>query len=408
MKKQIKNQKGFIPIIFIIIGAIAMASATFGVVKYKDEITASVIGIFKKSKIKVPNIDSTSEDKITEEPAIEEKPILEEPKEPEIKKEDNTQQLQEQLRISEQKRLAEEKANANAEKLRAEQEAQKIADEKQTQENQRQRELEKQQAEEKARSANINNIDKELSRMISEIKQRVDIFSQAKIEANNFTSTVRSTMNKYPNSSLIQQTGQQLLDELSNLSFLSGKLFDIDSGRIKTISSFLGSGKIPTANDFSVSTSQYDNYRNQYDLSDAKIKSLMETFVANEKTVLNEMLGQKQEELQRKTKATQTISQLAIIIQGINSQLAILDGQIKEKEAEIEAAKNGLAPMEIINARLAQLTPAYNSLVNQWNSLLATKNKITVVNYKLNDYADYGTLLSAEDRAFLLSLGISF
>lgn len=43
-------KKGFIPIIFIIIGAVVISSATFGVVKYGDKITASVSSIFKKSE----------------------------------------------------------------------------------------------------------------------------------------------------------------------------------------------------------------------------------------------------------------------------------------------------------------------------------------------------------------------
>ena len=42
------NQKGFIPIIFIIIGAMAIASAGFGIVKYGDEIVASVVSVFRK------------------------------------------------------------------------------------------------------------------------------------------------------------------------------------------------------------------------------------------------------------------------------------------------------------------------------------------------------------------------
>ena len=41
------NQKGFIPIIYIVIGAVVVASATFGVVKYKDEITANVSKVFR-------------------------------------------------------------------------------------------------------------------------------------------------------------------------------------------------------------------------------------------------------------------------------------------------------------------------------------------------------------------------
>jgi len=41
------TQKGFIPIIFIVIGAVVIASATFGVVKYKDKISANIYKAFK-------------------------------------------------------------------------------------------------------------------------------------------------------------------------------------------------------------------------------------------------------------------------------------------------------------------------------------------------------------------------
>jgi len=59
------NQKGFIPIIFIVIGAVAVVSAAFGIVKYKDEITANVLNAFKKPiKIETPNIDSTEQGEI--------------------------------------------------------------------------------------------------------------------------------------------------------------------------------------------------------------------------------------------------------------------------------------------------------------------------------------------------------
>lgn len=54
------NQKGLIPIIYLIIGAVAIASAVFGVAKYKDEITANVSKILK-SRTVVYNIVSTAE-----------------------------------------------------------------------------------------------------------------------------------------------------------------------------------------------------------------------------------------------------------------------------------------------------------------------------------------------------------
>ena len=52
------NQKGFIPIIYIIIGALIIASAIFGAI-YKDEITASVYKILKP-KIVIYNIIPTA------------------------------------------------------------------------------------------------------------------------------------------------------------------------------------------------------------------------------------------------------------------------------------------------------------------------------------------------------------
>ena len=64
--------------------------------------------------------------------------------------------------------------------------------------------------------------------------------------------------------------------------------------------------------------------------------------------------------------------------------------------------------MELIEARLAQLIPEYNYLIGQWNSLVNKKEKIVAISYKIDDYFDYGTPLSAEDRAFLSSLGINF
>lgn len=158
------NQKGFIPIIFIIIGVIVATSASFGVVKYKDEITANVSKVFKP-KIEAPDIESRGKDKVAEEPELIEEPIVEE--EPGLEeKQDDAQKLQEQLERTEQKRLeAEEKARqkrlAEEARIQAEQEqqqqleAQRLAEEKRKQEEarrlaeeQRQKELERQRAQE--------------------------------------------------------------------------------------------------------------------------------------------------------------------------------------------------------------------------------------------------------------------
>lgn len=100
MKEKSIYQKGFIPIIFVIIGAVVIASATFGVVKYKDEITASVVSIFERPRVEIPNIESTGGNKLLEESELFEEPVIEE----ESKEEQKTvQPVQEQSRIAEQK-----------------------------------------------------------------------------------------------------------------------------------------------------------------------------------------------------------------------------------------------------------------------------------------------------------------
>lgn len=63
------NQKGFIPIVFIIVGAVVLASAIFGVVKYGNKLTASVADIFKKSEIQTNNT-KPEEDKNAEQTSI--------------------------------------------------------------------------------------------------------------------------------------------------------------------------------------------------------------------------------------------------------------------------------------------------------------------------------------------------
>lgn len=417
MKEQIKTQKGFIQIplsIGIIISVVAVSIVTTGVVLYRQgkltPFIANVSQVFQETKELEPEIKS-------EEPKIEQEQSLLE----ETNQEENSQTAQEleQAKLEAEKakqeaerakaeteRLkAEQEANrtkAEAEKLKAEQEAQRIAEEEQMQEEQKRKELEKKQAEEKERIANIKIVDEGLYQLISEIQERADIFSQAKNEADSFISTVRNTMNKYPDSSLMQQSGQQLINELDDFSFIAGKLVSIENSRIRTLSSFLGSGNIPSSNDFLFSKSEYNNYFDQYNISDAKIDSLIETFVSNEKIVL-------EEKLERKEKVNQTLDQLAIITQEIDSQLTILDNQIKEKEAKIESIKeNPWLSQASMEAQIAKVISELNPLIDQWNSLFNTRKKIVAITYKLDDYAEYGTPLSAEDRTFLWSLGISF
>jgi len=406
MNEKIK-QKGFIktPLLIAIISLLITVSVvTTGVVLYKQgkltPLIASVSQVFQKTEEVEPEI-KPEESGMGQEQTLSEEMIQEEYSQIAQELEQAKLQNEEIERARQEAEQEAEKAKTEAKRLKAEQETQKLV------EQQRQEELKQEQTEEE-KIANIKIIDEGLSQLISETQERADIFSQAKDEADSFISTVRNTMNKYSDSSLIQQSGQQLIDELNNLSFIAGKLLSIENSRIRTISSFLGSGNIPSSNDFLFSKLEYDNYFDQYNISDAKIDSLIEILVSNEKIVLDEKLQEKEEEIQRKEKATQIKEQLITVIQEIDSRLAVLDNQIKEKEAEIENERNRLAPMSIIEARIAQLIPEYNALINQWNSLLNTREKVVTLSYKVDDYFNYGTPFSATDRAFLLSLGISF
>lgn len=425
--KEKNKQKGFIPIL-ILLGAFLLVSTgiatTVGVVKYKEEIKSGMANIssaiFKSDK----STKYIEESVIPEETAT--YPVID-------RETEKTQQLnQDSIKEIERLKAENKKANAETEKLIKEKEeieeqarleeqqkSQKLLEEQQWQEElqkqqeaqkiaEEQKELEKKQADEKERIANIEFVDEDLSQFISEIQGRINTFSQAKNEADDFISTVRNTMNKYPNSSLMQQSGQQLINEINNFSSISKKLIDFDNSRIRTISSFLGSGDVPSSSNFSFSKSEYDNYFDQYNTSDTQIDSLIKTFVNNEKIVLDEKIEEAQEELSRKTKATQALTQLNAVTQEINSQLAVLGVQIQEKEDEIEQTENALASMSYINGKLSQLIPQLNSLIDQWNILIDEKEKISVITYKLDDYFNYGTPLPAEDRAFLASLGISF
>jgi predicted nucleic acid-binding Zn-ribbon protein len=345
--KLMKNQKGFIPIIFIIIGAITIASVTFGVVKYRDEITASVVSIFKKSEVEIPNTELTGESEGIEEPVMAE-PTDKIQEQKSNEEQTNARRLQEQLRTAEQKRLeaekrlAEEKARQEAERAKAEAEKLKVE----------QAETKTDQAKEEKKATNIAAIDKELSQIISEIQQRINIFSQAKNEAKTFIPTVRETMNKYSGYSSIQQSGQQLINELNNLSFVVGKLLDIENDRIRVMSSFLGSGKVTSSDSFSFSKAEYENYRSQYDLYNNNIKSLTEAFVLNEKKVLEEILAVKQKELEELKKLE---DQFITKAKETDSQLAELDRQIEQVYQKIEDEKNRLASMEIIAARINKI-----------------------------------------------------
>jgi len=121
---------------------VAVVSAAFGIVKYKDEITANVLNAFKKPiKIETPNIDSTEqgEESIQPEASSTEEGF----------EQNNDQQLKEQLKIAEQKRLEAERKQQETERQRQE-ELEKQQEVARQQELEKQKEKKEEQIEEKS------------------------------------------------------------------------------------------------------------------------------------------------------------------------------------------------------------------------------------------------------------------
>jgi glutamate synthase domain-containing protein 2 len=286
MRKNI-SKKGFAPVIFLIIGAVAIASATFGIVKYKNEITANISKAFKLQN---------------ENPNTDENPNIKEEKENPVKESENAEQPiidKKTSEVNEQKRLEEEAIKAETEKLLKE------ADE-----------AKRKVAEEEA-----------LRKMKEEARVKAEQELQQQLEAQRMAEEQRKE------EELRQQVEAQLLAEKQR----------------------------------------------------------------------------KQEELTRKQKADQLLSQLIISAQEIDSQLAILDSNIKTKEAEIESIKKDpWLSAASRTSRIAKVVSGLNPLIDQYNSLLDKRERIVIITYKIDDYANYGTILPAEDRAFLASLGITF
>jgi len=235
------NQKGFIkiPLLVIVIVSVAIVSVGTGVFLYgQNKVTspaASILGAFEETgdavieempqELEVAGLEAEIARLEAEKAKSEAERLI---AEQEIKRVMEEKQRQEAQRIAiEQHRQEEEQ----------QQEAQGIAAEKQKQEDQNWIELEKSQAEEAAKIANIKAVDEDLSRIIAAVKPNIDSFYSEKNDTSGFIVTIRNTMNQYPASFLIQQSGQQLINESNNLLFILGKLIDIGNSIIREANS---------------------------------------------------------------------------------------------------------------------------------------------------------------------------
>jgi hypothetical protein len=205
------------------------------------------------------------------------------------------------------------------------------------------------------------NYDQQLSQLIAQGKQNISVFQSAVKETKDFAPTVQATMNKYPNEIIIQQSGQDLLNENTNLASISNKLVSIETDQINKLSSHLSLGTLPTVADISQFAQQYNDYYAQYQTSNTKITSLIKTFVSNQKTVLDRLIQentQKLDETKQKVDDQKNANQAKQEkLNAINLQIANLNAKYAE---DVATARKRQSSMAQINLHIQVLTDQYN------------------------------------------------
>lgn len=261
----------------------------------------------------------------------------------------------------------------------------------------------------KTNQENINtaSTDEKLQKIISINKECVKTNTE-KIEENEaLVVEINNEMNKYSEYFLVQQSGQQLINEIKNDSYLSNKISNICNELVDESTTLLGSERSSFSRILYL-TDQFISYTKQRDMSYDKIGSTMNSYVLNVKSALKQEIAEKSEKLERMTASYKAIEQLNSLISEADNQLNVLSVQIEEKNTEIENVENMLVSMAEINRELAKLIPEYNSLIEQYNIYLEIRNDLVSVAGKVSDYGKYGTPLSYKDKLFLQDLGINF
>ena len=258
-------------------------------------------------------------------------------------------------------------------------------------------------------NTNTESTDEKLQKIISINEEYIKINTE-RIKGNEaLVIKINNEMNKYSEYFLVQQSGQQLISEIKNDSYLSNKISNTCNELVDESTALLGSKKSSFSR-ISYLTDQFTSYTKQRDMSYDKISSIMNSYVLNVKSALKQEIAEKSEKLERMTASYEAIEQLNSLISEADNQLNILSVQIEEKNAEIENAKNGqcLATTAQLDRILAKLIPEYNSLIEQYNVYLKIRSNLVSVVGKVSDYGKYGTSLSYKDKLFLQDLGINF
>jgi len=331
-----KNQKGFIPIIYIVIGAVVVVSATFGIVKYKDEITANVLNTFKKPiKIEAPNIDSTEQSEIQSE-TQEETELIKELTQPEDSfaeegsEQNNDQQLQGKLRIVEQKRLEAERKLA--EEKRKQEERERLEAEQKQQEAERQREL--QQA--KQDLAEVEDLIKEqFYRSHYECEQDMKDIIIVQLYLSSENSEIVNLINHNIENvcDKIDQARRFLLSELSDLE----RIDDLDRFNYK-----------------------FEEFLTNLKREKKEIEEVIENETRRLSQALSRLLEKQREEEEALRQKEAALRQKLQELEEVNQQILDITAQ---REAEIEKAKDRVASMATINREIDNINEKYRPIL---------------------------------------------
>lgn len=126
----------------------------------------------------------------------------------------------------------------------------------------------------------------------------------------------------------------------------------------------------------------------------------------------------------RMTRAISIYNQMKIVLQNNNDKIDSNNQRIIELSGEIDKLDNcdyildQVAPMDAItpqynncianyNSKRSKLDSQINSLYSSISKLQQIGSEIVRISYEVEDYVEYGTIIPASDRAYLLSLGIS-
>ncbi len=259
---------------------------------------------------------------------------------------------------------------------------------------------------------NTNGISDNDSRKLQEIislgKEFVKTNAKEIGDNKTFIAKIKNEMIEYLGYPLVQQSGQQLINEVNNSIFISGEMINICNEQIEEANSLLNLKK-ENSDRLLYLIDQFSFYVNQRSASYDKAESLIKLYLSNMESALKQELNKKNEELEGIAKVTQAVKQLSILIDETDNQLSILYDQMEEKKRETGQVNSNPWISEASRvSKIRMLNEQYNSLVEQYNGYLEIKNDLVSVAGKINAYVKYGTPLSYQDKSFLRSLGIDF